>query len=351
MSGYLRHRPYGGGGSGMMPPLPPFEASDSSGLVHTTLPPELQVPSGPTREFVVGDAWGITLPVDPMSVPLVPGCNTTPRNMIMSYLLPWYRQNGAEWVIDSYLAEFARRYYSHLHFDRTNAVAALGNDGGAAFVREMSERVPFVTLWASGSSDDRSRGWTSIGAAITNFLNALLAGANPDKFFVSPGEELNNGCPPGPAGADSIIQGVLNICSPLGIPTALHFTSYYPGYPENAPPDQFDAAMVAWLAKVRGWGVRQLWWQADPNASAGMQGAKLYDARRFWQRAGFAYPAVAAFELVGEKQLYGQCDEPHGALRGWELMCCPAGTAIYPVAGTGGGIWCPDGRPFLGSQG
>lgn len=353
---------YFSGGKQKQAPLPPFDPSDSYGLVHTIQPPDLVIPSTPTRDFFLGDIGGVMLPVAP---PYVPGANTNfGGRMTMSFLLPHYVQFGTG-QIDAFFAAHASRGYRTFHFDRWQADnAGLSDSQHLDLMAAAQSNGFFTSCWFSGSEDPRSGGWNTIGSRLTAFMDALLARPQSflDQMIAMPGEELNNGCPPGPGGCDDIIANVCSRMNPVGIPVWLHFTSNYPGYPQNVPPDQADAAMVSWIAQWRG-RVRGLAAQMDsynpgaypdpsaPNpytlSSAGYMGAKLWDIRRFWARAGYTdYPSVAAFELMADAELYGRCSEPYGALRGLEMLYCTSDGSAPPVAGIGNGGWLPDGTPL-----
>lgn len=321
-------------------PLPPFEASDDQGLVHTTQPPDLVIPSWPDRHFWRGDIGGVTLKETP---PFVPGANTTPPEMTMSFLLPWYSR---EWQ-DKILTAHAERGYTHFHLDLWNArKAGYTPEAFADLVDYVRSWGFFVSCWLTSNQDDRSQGWASVSWIIAPYLSVILDRPKPETFISMPGQELNNGCPPGPNGADSIISHVCAMANPVDSPVWLHFTEYYPGYPENVPPAQADMAMVQWIARWRG-RVRGLAWQGDSGGSAGLMGAKLWDARRFWARAGFTdYPCVSAFELMASFQLYGKATEEYGCLRGLEMVYCTSDGSAPPVAGFGNGARLPNGDPL-----
>ncbi len=307
--------------------------------MHRTPPPDLVIPPGYTRTFWRGDLGGVMLPTAP---PWVPGCNTTPPEMTMSFLLPKYQQFGVK-QIDAFLTAHAERNYSHFHLDRSQADdAGLSDTQFVDLIAYVQSWGFFTSCWLSGSRDDRSRGWASIGPRITTFLDVLEARGQRvlDRFIALPGEELNNGCPPGPAGADAIIRGVCARTTPVGVPTWLHLTSNYADYPPNP---RTDASAVVWWQQWIGQ-LQGLCWQADPNAPAGLMGAKLWDARRILGRADPAFLTVA-FELRAEAQLYGRCTEEQGCLTGLELLYCDNDGLGYPeVAGFGNGARSPEGR-------
>jgi len=369
-------RRYGGGG-GKCPPtlqksLPPFDPSDDWGLVHTTQPPDLILPTSRTRDFMLFDLGGVMLPSAP---PFVDGANTTPPEMTMSFLLPKYQQ---PWI-DNILCAHATRSYPCFLLGRRQADDAGMSDAQFCDLIEYVQSWGFyVLVWLSSSRDNRSGGWNTIGGRINQFLDVLLARSQHTLDNIAsllPGQELNNGCPPGPGGADDIIANVCARVNPTGIPVDLHFTANYPGYPVNVPPDQADAEMVHWIAQWKG-RVRGLFAQMDaynpvckiggvdrpygdpscynaqhgaglqPLSSAGYMGAKLWDIRRFWARAGYNTPSIYSSELINDAQLYGKCSEEYGCLRGLEMLYCTSDGSCPPLMGTGG-CRLPDGRPLL----
>ena len=325
-------------------PLPPWDASDSGGMVHTVCPPDQIIPKGYTRDWWRGDFSGVMIPENP---PLVPGCNTSPVNMIISFLLPHYVQFGTKWV-DMILTAHAQRNYSHFHLDHWQFnQAGLSLAQAEALIRYVQSWGFCTSCWLTSSNDNRSGGWSTIGAVAEPFLK-MLVGTDASKVILLPGEELNNGCPPGPGGCDDIITAVCAACNPLDIPVWLHFTSNYPGYPTNPPPGvDFDNWMVQWIAQWKG-KVRGLAWQSDPNQSAGTMGAELWSARQRWASALGSDGLVAAFELLATEKLYGRCTEEYGCLRGTEMIYCtsdPVGSCP-PVAGACDGLRYPDGTPI-----
>lgn len=327
-------------------PLPPFDASDASGAVHTTLPPEQTILGSPyDRDRWRGDFSGVMLPIAP---PFVPGANTTPPEMTISFLLPHYVQFGTK-QIDAFLTAHAIRDYSHFHFDRLEA------DRAGLSLPQFMDLIDYVqswgfltSAWACSSGENRSGGWPMVQPVVEPFLQALASSSRrADSAIVLVGEELNNGTVPG-AGANSLDPLIANVCAitnPAGIPTWLHFTSNYPAWIPPTPPAQFDAALIAWIAQWTG-RIRGLCWQSDPSASAGLMGAKLWDARRYYNSADPSM-LVSAFELLATEKLYGRCTEDYGCLRGWEMICCtrdnPNPSALA-VAGSCDGLRQPSGR-------
>lgn len=318
-------------------PLPPFDADDPGGRVHTTPPPDLVIPVSYARNFWRGDLGGVMLPTAP---PFVTGANTTPPEMTMSFLLPLYRRFGLR-VIDTFLTAHAERSYSHFHLDRWLWDAAgFSLQDAADLIDYLIAWGFYPSLWLCGSLDDRRGGWPLLQPIVEPVLRMLTAtSARAEKAIVLVGEELNNGCPPGADGVDSIIRGVCAWTTPAGVPTWLHFTSNYADYPVNP---RTDASAVVWWQQWIGL-VQGLCWQADPSAPAGLMGAKLWDARRILARADPSFLTVA-FELRATEQLYGRCTEEQGCLTGLELLYCDNDGLGYPeVAGFGNGARYPDG--------
>lgn len=286
---------------------------------------------------------------------IVPGANTTPAEMTMSFLLPKYQQPD----IDRILKAHGDCSYDMIHLDRWQADAAgMGDSQFGDLLAYCQSWGFFTSVWFTGSSDNRSGGWSTIGGRVKPFMDMLLGRGQSflDKLIALPGEELNNNCPPGPNGCDSIIDNVCKAMNPVGVPVNLHFTSNYPGYPENAKPGEDpDKKMVDWIHQWRG-RVFGHYVQMDPYSpeayidsncynqqhgrpvrrlsSTGYMGAKLWDIRRFWARAGYTdYPCIVAFELLGDPALYGNCSEPYLALRGTEMLYCTSDGSAPSMAG------------------
>jgi hypothetical protein len=341
---YRQHLAWRGGAPGHWPPpprdpLPAFDTSDSYGFVHTTQPPDLVIPSGPDRRFFRGDLGGVMLPTAP---PFVPGANTTPPEMVMSFLLPWYQQ---PWI-DTILMAHAERGYTHFLLDFYHCrKAGLSLQQTLDLIAYVQSWGFFTPIWLTGSNDDRSHGWTSVQPIVEPLVRGLLNASSLTAGFIAfPGQELNTNCEPGPGKADAIIAAVCALCNPSDVDCWLHFSPNYPGYPMNPQPGQnFDVMMVEWIAQWRG-RIRGLAWQGDGSQSAGLMGAKMWDARRFWARAGYTdYPCVVAFELMATDELYGHCTEAQGCLRGTEMVYCTSDGSAPPVAGYGNGARRADG--------
>jgi hypothetical protein len=328
------------------PALPPFDQNDPGGLVHIVLPPEQQIPTAPDRDWWIGDAWGVTLEETP---PFVPGANTTPREMIMSYLLPWYPR---VWQ-DKILTAHAERGLTHFHLDRWNWQAAGLSDAQVVELFKYIQSWGFYTSWwATGSKDPRDQNWQGIKHLIEPFLRLLIAADEPEKSICVVGEELNSWNKPGADGLDDIIVNVAAICNPVDLPLWLHFANNVPAWPG---PGVTFVDWWRWLAQPfarnqSGQKVRGCCWQGTPTDPAGTMSAHLWDTRKYLAAADADRLRVCAFELRGDEQLYGRCDEAHGALTAWEMICAtrnaPAPNAP-PVAGSMNGPRFPDGRPFL----
>lgn len=317
------------------PALPPFEASDPGGIVHTMLP--FVPPPNPTKDFHRGDAWGVTLPTAPE---LVKGANTTPPTMVMSYLLPRYGATDR----DAHLTGHAQRSYSHFHLDQwTWQDAGLSASQAVALMQYVQSWGFFTSFWGLGTSYGVNFGsWADAAPYLQPILDALIASgpATCEKTQLVIGGELNS-CT-SPAGLLNIVLSLAPQCEDAGIDLWLHFTSNYVSWPvPGQSPQEFWRSM-------RTLGVKGLKWQGDPADPAGTMGAHLWDARSEMAQADPSL-LVCAFEYLGESQLFGAADEGHGRLRGLELCCCPTGAPTPnapPVAGYGGGGSMPDGTPL-----
>ena len=315
---------------------PPFDASDPGGIVHTTLP--FTPPPNPTKDFHRGDAWGVTL--DPsLSPPLVPGCNTTPLQMMMSYLFPFYARN---WQ-DIQLTAHAVRSYSHFHLDQWNwQSAGLSPAQAAALMQYIQSWGFYTTFWGLGTRYGVNwSSWAQAEPYLQPILSALIA-AGPtvcENTVLVVGEELNS-CT-SPAGLLDIVTNLSPICAGAGIDLWLHLTDNYRDW-------SVDGNGVGWWQQMKSLGVKGLKWQGDVNDPAGTMGAHMWDARSEMAQADPSL-LVCAFEYLGDRELYGQVTEQQACLRGFELVCCPTGAptpnAPY-VAGYGGGGCLPDGLPL-----
>ena len=308
--------------------LPPFDASDSGGDVHTTQPPDLVIPAGFDINFWRGDIGGVTLPVS-QTPQIIPGVsNTTPSNMTMSFVLPYYNSKDR----DNVLTAHAQRYYSHFHLDQYNwQTAGLSIQQAVSLFQYVQSWGFFTSYWALGTKLTAS-GWNDAYPIILPFLNTLIAQTDPTKSIIVIGEELNSYTTPGSPGLDDIITQVSAICKPVGMKTAVHFTSNYPGWP--AP----GTSVSQWYADMAG-KIDFVLWQSNPTDPAGTMGAHMWDTRKY---VGFN-SKVVAFELRAEQQLLGQCTEEQGCLTGLELLYCTSDGSAGPVAGFGNGARLPNG--------
>lgn len=340
---------------------PPFDASDSSGEVHTTLPPEQVVPEHFTDPlFLRGDFNGVTLegdyePKHPnvqaaggvtittgrwkgLRIPFLVGANTTPATMLMTPHFPLYPRD----VQDAMLTEHAERAYDDFCLDPKVWGAA---DNGRTFtsqqIVEVSQYVKswgFRTVqWYGGRPPDHPDDLikTLFDAGVVNFW---VHGGEVDEVMTS--EEF-----------DVALQ---NMDRYVGgrIPLGAHFTcdgSRGMSYPIGFPRDTFLNNWSLYDGRVH------LMNQQDGNASAGQQGASMYYARLHVNCGqgdaavgpGAPKSRIIAFESQATLQLYGMNSEEYGCLRSWEQLC---GTRHHncasPVSGSMNGIRYPNGSPL-----
>ena len=328
-------------------PITPYDPDDPGGIVHTVLPPEaLPLWNPQVRNIDVwrGDFGGVTTPLTP---PLVPGCNTTPPNMWMSFLLPLYAgltmPDGSD-CIDYYMSQYVARGYTHLLLSRPDLVgSSMDIPTFVALCQHLKNTYGvYIAYWASGSSDPRDQTWDTIQGLFVPWINALMTGNAVDIVIV--GEELNSWNIPGPSGLDTIINGVCGLTNPANIPTYLHFTSNVPAWPASG---SFSDWWAQFLGTTAGYGkLRGLCWQGNQNDPAGTMGAHLWDSRRIIGAAGGYAFIIPAFELLQTNQLYGRASETDGRRRGYEMCCCTRdGLAnIPPVAGSMDGLSYGDGK-------
>ena len=310
-------------------PLPPFDPSDSGGIVHTTPPPEWQ-PNGPSPLFFRTDFAGLTLDLTQwpgLTIPTLVGANTTPVTRLLSPMLILYPRA----VQDAWLTEACWRGYTHI---------VIAPDGWNLQANGLTMTTQALTAWAQYC---QSWGfyvvlWRSQITQPDPMFRALLQAGAVD-FYVM-GEEMNSQIP-GAALPGLLTQALADAGS---VPVGVHFTSNYPlGFP-------LDTYLTDWSPYN---GRVHLCWQADQNDPAGTQGAKLYYARQRvqlgWIGDGtYSHPApdcrVIAFEQQATAQLYGTCDEAYGCLRSLEMNYCPAGLpGIGMVSGFGNGGRYPNG--------
>lgn len=292
-----------------------FLNPDPGGIVHTTPPPEWQPPAKYNKRWWRGDIGGVMLPEAP---PYVQGANTTPPEMTMSFLLPWYVQFGSKWI-DMFLTAHAQRNYSHFLLDRFNCDASgIGVNGTIDLIKILQSWGFFVPMWLTGSTDGGSRASLSGYQNLTDkYMNAIMASSSMmDKFICLPGEELDNGIPPG-SPLDNILNYECNRCNPAGIDTYLHFT-------ENVRTWSIDGNEVAWAQKWCNRITGQMW-QGNPSnvtnnpPTLGTMQAQFWDARSLWQSVNPNFVMVAG-EYAAEAELNGQCSEELACLVGLGLQ-------------------------------
>ncbi len=314
------------------PSLGAYDPDDAGGVVSRSCPPEQTLPPDMWR----GDFGGVTLAVDPNTVPLVDGCNTTPRNMMMSFLLPQY----ARLWQDIILTEHCWRSYTRFHLDRWWwEHAGLGPTQAVQLMAYIHGSYALTTsYWGMGTSDGQ-QDLNGALALLMPTLNALIA-AGPtvcERTILIVCEETNS-CM-SPATLDALVVAIAPICRGAGIRLRHHFTARYPAWPNGGSPVDFWARQSAL-------GVEGLCYQAIPTDPAGTMAAAMWDARRYM---GQADPnlKLTAFELCAEEQLYGRRTEQDGCRLGLELTFATRGDTNYPpVDGYGGGGCRLDGSPL-----
>lgn len=340
---------------------PPFDPSDSGGIVHTTLPPEQVIPphfTDPT--WIRADFNGVTLPGSytptasaaivaaggvtmtsgrwaGLFVPWLVGANTTPPTMLMTPMLPLYPRS----VQDAVLTEHALRGYDDLIYDCApwNA-AANGRGFTPAAIVAFSQ---YVRSW--GFRPVLWRGDPTQGCDA--MFQTIIQQSTPSLYVH--GEEVDSKM------TSEAYEASLQLVNQyLGgrVPIGVHFTAdgnRQMGYPIGFPRDTFLNDWSPYDGRVH------LCEQLDGDASAGLQGASMYYARRYVnaglgdgaQGPGAPHSRVIAWETMATKQLYGQCTEAYGCLRSWELLCGTRDNpACLPVSGFGNGARYPNGDPL-----
>ncbi len=301
--------------------LPPFDSNDSGGIVHTTAPPELILPSGLDMR---ADFNGVTLDTSRWGgdIPFLLGANSTPINMLMSPMLILYPR---KWQ-DAYLTESAERNYTNI---------IIVSEGWNLSANNFNPTPANITSWAKYIkswgfkiilwSDDP----LTLKSLIDNHaVDWVIPGTEVDRYMTAEQFEL-------------ILDNTLDIVS-NGIPVGAHFSS---NYPSGFPRDTFLTNWNKYDGRVH------LCWQTDPNDSAGTMGARLYYAR---QRVALGTiggngqlalnSKVYAFETLATKQLYGQATEEVGCLRTLELLYTTREDDRIPaLAGFGNGCRYLDG--------
>ncbi len=320
-------------------PLPPWDASDQYGEVHTVPPPELVIPphfTDPT--FMRADFNGVTLDLtrwNAQTLPFLIGANSTPLAMLMT---PMLLMNPRYWQ-DACLTEHAERGYDDF-------IVAPGNwnmpENGfdptpeklrdwCAYVQSWGFR---IVLWGEPLATPDTMVHTLLDAGLVSFY---VHGKEVDAFFTSEDYEARL------QSFDRFIGG--------RIPIGAHFTAdgaRHMGYPIGFPRDTFLNDWSPYDGRVH------LCQQLDVDASAGLQGASMYYARQH-VNAGIGDAArgpgapnsrIIAFETMATAQLYGRCTEEYGCLRSLELLY---GTRrdprVRPMSGSGNGLRYESGAP------
>jgi hypothetical protein len=331
----------------LQPALGPWDPPrDPTGEeTHHDQPPELVWPPTPDIDCWLGDFGGVTLANDPRTVPLVSGCNTTPANMMISFLFPEYDRTWQDII----LTEHCWRGYSHFHLDRYWwESAGLGPTQAVQLLQYIQSWGFFTSYWGIGTSDGRGfDSWAAVQSLFMPTINALTAAgsATCEKTILIVGEELDTVC--SPVGLADIAQNLGPILNDAGIAWWIHLTTNYDAWQGGAQ----DPTQQAFWQMLAGVGCRGLCWQGNPGENftgVGAIGAHMYDARRLLASASGALK-VCAFEPGCEtNELYGRLTEQRAKTIAWQICCCPQGDSNIPaVAGTMAGIAHPDGSPIL----
>lgn len=316
----------------IQPSLGQFDPDDPGGVVSRVCPTEQTLPADMWR----GDFAGVTIAQDPASVPLVPGCNTTPRNMMLSFLLPFYTR---PWQ-DLQLTEHCWRSYSHFHLDRINADRA--GLSPTQFVQLMAyiQSWGFRTSYWGMGTPDGPQGPAGALALLMPTLTALIAAgpAVSSKTTLLLCEEANS-CM-SPATLDAVVVAIAPICAGAGIRVRHHFTARYPAWPLPG-----QSSVDFWVRQAA-LGVEGLCYQAVPTDPAGTMAAALWDTRGYMGHADVRLKCTA-FELCAEAQLYGRKTEQDGCRLGLEMTYATRAATNYPpVDGYGNGGCLIDGSPL-----
>lgn len=322
------------------PSLDAYDPDDPGGVVSRSCPSEQTLAPDMWR----GDFGCVTVAQDPNSVPLVPGCNTTPRNAMISFLLPFYDR---QWQ-DIQLAEHAWRSYTYFHLDRINA------DRAGLSPTQLVQLMAYVQSWGFKTSywgmgtPDGQQDLDGALALLMPTLNALIA-AGPtvcEQTILIFCEETNS-CM-SPATLDALVVAVAPICRASGIRMRHHFTSRYPAWPNGG-------SNVDFWVRQSSLGVEGLCYQAIPSDPAGTMMAAMWDTRTYMGQADLNLK-LTAFELRAELQLEEAqaiaelghpCTEQDGCRTGLEATFATRGTTTYPpVDGYGNGGCLLNGDPL-----
>lgn len=303
----------------LVPPLR-YYLSDPGGITYTSPPPEWQPSKIYNKRWWRGAFGGVIVP---KSLPYVSGCNTNYNNQsVISFLLPFYKQPNIDMILKSH----AQRNLSHFHLDRWNCVAAgLSGSQSLDLINYVQSWGFYTSMWMTSSNDGGARatlaGYQELVDPLMNLI--IKSSSTYDKFICLPGEELNNGIPPGSPGLDDILNYECARCNPLGIDIYLHFTSNYRSW--------YVGNEVAWAQQ---WGnkIQGQCWQSDPtnqtNNLIGTMGAHFWDSRSFWGSVIGSSFTMVAFELTAYNTLYGNSTEEQSALVGDQIMWCPSPQGI-----------------------
>jgi hypothetical protein len=314
-------------------PLGSWYPSDPGGIAYTSAPPEWIAPKTYNKRWFRGAFGGVMCP-NPL--PYVPGCNTNYNmQMVISFLLPFYKQP----YIDQILTAHAQRNLSHFHLDRWNCDSAgLTPSQSLSLINYVQSWGFYTSMWLTGSNDSRST--LSQYQSLTDPLMSLITKSSStyDKFICLPGEELNNGIPPGSPGLDDILNYECARCNPLDIDIYFHFTSNYRSWYVG---DEVTWAQQ-WANKIQG-----QCWQSDPtdqtNNLIGTMGAHFWDSRSFWGSVIGPSFTMVAFELTAYNTLFGNSTEEQSATVGDQIQWCPSPQGIG-VSGFGDNARYPNGE-------
>lgn len=326
------------------PIAPPFDQTDSGGIVHTDLPPEQVIPahfSDPA--FLRADFNGVTLdlnrwnPKAPSPLPLLQGANSTPLQMIMTPMLIMY----PKYWQDAVLTEHAERGYDDLIIDCEPWNAS--QNGQSFSPAQILDWLKYVKSWGFRPVIWRGDPTKGVDTMFQTLIDSGLV-----SFYIH-GEEVDSRMTSEAYEAslqqiDSYIKGRL--------PIGAHFTAdgqRHMGYPIGMPRDTFLNDWSPYDGRVH------LMWQGDQSASAGLMGAALYYARLHVNAGigdaargpGAPHSRIIAFELRATDQFYGKLTEEQGNLCSWEMLCTTRNNPkILPVSGFGNGCRYPNGQPL-----
>ncbi len=309
-------------------PLLFFDHDDPGGNVSRSRPPEQVIPPNPTKTWPRGDFAGVTLVDrngDPIILKDIPGQNTTPRNMYMSFLLERYDRHDQDLLLTGH----AERSYSH--------VLASANVPLLEYVQSWGF---YAGCWILGDQPSPLQSWAQAQPQIEPFLRALIA-AGPevcDKTILILGKELNSSCTP--SGLLDICQHVAPICRAAGLQLGLHFSSRKASWQRN------DQRPKDFWFEMSALGIKDLFYQTQADDPAGTMMAAMYDARRILADADPTL-RVCFFEGCANAQLFGRRSELDGCRLGLEAIYATRvpGSNVPAVAGAWNGLRNLDGSP------